>query len=169
MAGVNTKAINELIKKVQQIKSSAIKKTHVNQIGKEVVKEMKDLISKGISPIRGKERFPAYKRAEDKSGYPNNVGKRFPGKKKRPVNLTLSGDMLNALIFRAIGSGENISIEVGYFDEAEALKEKGHREGTNGQPKRPTIPQGNEQFTVGIQTIAEDILVQAMSDYIKKL
>lgn len=136
-------------------------------IGQGVIKEMLEAIKKGISPIEGFGRFPAYKwagranaalkRAKTKSGrraakdlkagkYPYSVQGKYPDKKERPVNLFLSGDFLNALVARSRAFG----VEIGFFDDLSAKKESGHRDGVNGQPRRPIIPQGQEQFTSSI-------------------
>lgn len=95
---------------------------------------------------------------KQKKGYPYNTkefkeGKKFP----RPVNLFLTGAFLQALTF-AFKRTENqkMIVEIGWFGDPEnAIKEKGHREGANGQPKRPTLPRGNERWN---QTIQLDII-----------
>lgn len=116
----------------------------LKRIGEEVVAEIKRTVAKGISPISGK-RFPAYKNPA-----------RYPGdrKPKRPVNLYLTGQMLGALAFRI----KNGAIDI-YLRGAKAnAKEQGHRDGANGQPKRPIIPQGDETLTRGIQARVRAIL-----------
>lgn len=154
-------------------------------IGDELISAMKDQIAKGISPIQGFGRFPAYKwvargnrvsskataikgnsirarstRAQyralaketKRQGYPYTVRKRFPSKRERPVNLYLSGSMMNNLTVRPARQGgltgglRRRVLYYGYFDRLSALKEEGHRVGVNGQPPRPTIPVGNEQL-----------------------
>ncbi len=66
----------------------------------EVLEEMRDMIVKGISPIRGRGRFPAYLHAGKKGKYPANQKNKYPTKRQRPVNLLLSGDFLRALTYR---------------------------------------------------------------------
>lgn len=143
-------------------------------IGDDMVDLMKDFIAKGISPIEGRGRFPAYKgteaearlrstlrkgqskqvkklyrrqKAQAKSikerSYPYNVMRQYPQKRERPVNLWLSGDQMDDLEARSTSTG----LSIGYWKAKSVLKEKGHREGANGQRLRPTIPQGNETFT----------------------
>lgn len=96
-----------------------ITKQVAKHMGLKTVRMAKDMISKGMSPVRGYGRFPAYaaqrasgsvkkargkfksKRARDaatrlikerESGkYPWSVMDRFPDKKVRPVNLFLNG------------------------------------------------------------------------------
>lgn len=107
-------------------------------VGEAVIEGAKTMIARGSSPIRGGSvtgRFPAYKNPES---YP---GKRKP---KTPVNLTLTGKFLNAFRHKVVSAaGESLKgfiPEIGFFSDKEALKEQGHREGANGQPSRPIIP-----------------------------
>lgn len=91
-----------------------------------------------------------------RTGYPYNTKQFKAGLKfARPVNLFLTGDFLRSLTFtvkKALGKGV---IEIGYFESKQAIKEKGHREGANGQPKRPTLPKGDERWN---ETIRLDIM-----------
>lgn len=112
-------------------------------LGDDLIRLMKENISKGISPIEGEGRFPAYKNPDR---YPKNVRKRFPSKRRRPVNLFLSGKFLSKLTKR-VREGMVISIQIGFFDNESKLKERGHRDGAGGQPKRPIIPKKGEFFT----------------------
>jgi len=96
------------------------------------------------------------KRAAAKNpGYPFSVQSKFPQKKPRPVNLTLSGKFLSSLNSTITKVGKRVKISIGFFSEDQAKKEKGHREGANGQRPRPIIPKGNESFS---ETIKADIL-----------
>lgn len=174
-------------------------------IGFSIRSRMLSLISKGISPVGNRGRFPEYKgvtqskklrqslrvinrlksanpaqvqrkkaqlrRSLDKSkkAYPFSVQKDFPSKRPRPVNLFLSGDFLSNLTYLISGIGKKAVIEIGYIDDLSAKKESGHREGVNGQPKRPTIPTGNESFsTIIVQDVAK-IVKAALANYFRKL
>lgn len=126
-------------------------------IARDFLKEMKAFISKGISPIKGKGRFPRYK---NPSNYPNSrsIRKKFPLKRQRPVNLYLSGEFLKDLKIN-IFNGKILRFKVGFFNKDSIIKERGHREGANGQPKRPIIPKNTESFTPAlIQNFEKDIL-----------
>jgi len=119
-----------------------LSKDEAESLGTAVVKRMKELISKGQSPIEGRGKFPAYKRPE-----------RYPGKRKAhsPVNLELSGDFLADLDSRAVRIKGGYVTEVGYQSSKQQVKEQGHRAGANRQPKRPTIPAGRgESFVQSI-------------------
>lgn len=141
-----------------------VKKSDLDGMGQIVVKEMKDLIAKGISPIEGAGRFSAYIKANE-GGYPLTARKKYPGKKPRPVNLRLSGDFLDDGLDYRSNVGK-LTVEVGYFDKENINKETGHRDGVHGQPKRPTIPKGNETFAQSIIRKLES-QVQALMNRLK--
>lgn len=149
--------IKNIQKVIENTNEKAFTQAELKKIGNSVTDNMRDFISKGISPIQGKGRFPAYKNP-----------KSYPGKKKnaRPVNLELSGDFLKSLYSKG-KTGINPQIEIGYPPD-EALKEKGHRDGANGQKKRPTIPDGNEKFAVTIVNDLIDGMAEAVNKYFKK-
>lgn len=139
----------------------SLKQSELKEIGEAVCDEIRTVTAKGISPIKTVGRFAAYKWAAKKSlkrksgskgkslnrefqnKYPFNVRDKYPQKRERPVNLRLSGEFMKALKAKVISG----VLEIGYFDELFAKYESGHREGVNGQPKRPTIPQDSEQFS----------------------
>lgn len=147
-ARIDTKVLANVRQKLEQIKDP-MRAKDAKALGAIVIAGMKDLISKGISPIAGMGRFPAYK--NPRMGYPSTVRKEYPSKRNTPVNLYLSGDFIAALNAQVQTIGSAARTIVGYFDSKEAKKEKGHREGANTQPKRPTIPSGSETFAQRIQ------------------
>lgn len=173
-------------------------------------KKMKDLISKGISPIEGDGRFPEYvgvsrnkrtesqirelrksatSRARDfgskdesvrasrslarrlkgelKSSYPDNVRSKFPNKRRRPVNLFLSGRFLREL--KAIPKRINL-IAVGFFSPYGQKLEQGHREQANGQGYRPIIPDtdAGEDFALSIKALILKAYRDSILAYLKK-
>lgn len=151
-------------------------------IGYTVRQRMLSLIAKGLSPILGAGRFPEYKavsvarslkklnaskRAAKSSprGYPYTaqVKRDFPNKRARPVNLFLSGDFLSNLTYAIGVRAKARLVTVGFFDDPSKKKESGHREGVNGQPKRPIIPAASESFS---EVIKLDIL-KIVKDAIK--
>lgn len=99
-------------------------------------KQILERVSRGQSPIKGRGRFPGYKNPD-----------RYPGnrKAKRPVNLKLTGDFYRALRADVRRYGTETAIQIGFADEKNALKEEGHRKGTNGQLIRPIIPLENKE------------------------
>lgn len=110
----------------------------VVDIGNEFVEKVKEEVARGLSPITRKK-FPKYINPE-----------KYPGRRKAaaPVNLELTGKMLADLKINAIiTSGKDISILLKYASKKSQDKELGHRAGAGGQPKRPTLPEGQENFS----------------------
>jgi hypothetical protein len=133
----------ELKKALEDIKKPIDRDT-AQKIGDDITADMKRLIASGQSPIKGNGRFPAYK---DPKKYP---GKR---KSKTPVNLELTGEFLDDLTSKAISDPAGYATRVTYDGQKSQDKERGHREGANGQPKRPTLPAASgEDFAVSIKT-----------------
>jgi len=107
---------------LKQLSSKKVKE----EVGELVVMQMKEFIAAGVSPVRGYGRFEAYK---DPDNYPGKL------KSKRPVNLTLSGDMLKALTYRT-NSKDKYGVRIGWFPglfggRKEADKAATHNEGTS--------------------------------------
>jgi hypothetical protein len=153
------RAAAEAIQKKLADLPNALTKEDARQMGEDTVDEMKKSIAVGTSPIQGNGKFPAYKNPKK---YPGGVKKRFPGKRERPVNLYLSGEFLDALISKVVKTRFGYGASVGYEGSKQNKKEQGHREGANGQPERPTIPQGGELFTTRIQKILRDAMLEAI-------
>lgn len=148
---INAKLLAKLAPRLSELTNRAIDARTASVIGRTTISQMKDLISKGISPIRGKRRFPAYKPSYRKTR------RRF-GKRLRPVDLNLTGEFLKSLKFTTRG-GTTI---INYQGRKQRDKERGHREGANNQRKRPTLPQGRESF-------AEKIVQSQINIYAKRL
>lgn len=145
---IDTQALKDIARKIEGLKAP-ITREDAENVGKGVVAEMKNLISKGISTIEGSGRFPAYKNP-----------KRYPAKRKpkTPVNLHLSGDFQDALSYSTQQVKSGYATKIFYRGAKENIKEQGHRDGANTQPKRPTIPtESGETFAVRIQRVFADI------------
>lgn len=171
MSGIDFSKFQSDVLRVMKSKSqkalASINNKEKEVIGFAAIDEIKRLVSKGISPIAGNGRFEAYKgvssaaalvksvtskvgrrsaKQSKKSKYPYSVQNKFPEKRERPVNLFLSGDFLNSLEVKGTATGLLILIK----DKLSIDKERGHREGSNGQPRRPIIPIGSEEFSPSI-------------------
>lgn len=178
---ITGKDLKELSRDLERIGRDALTPAIAAKIGRDVIKEMQEMIAVGLSPIRGKGRFAAYKATSGVSGkgknrlkgiqnkYPLNQRKNFPTKGLRPVNLKLSGDFLRALKSRVLRSVKGPNIEIGFFDSKEAVKEQGHREGANGQPKRPIIPEEGEEFAVRVVRQIEEVVNEAIQKYVDRI
>lgn len=122
--------------------AAKIDRSTAAKIGSEIVSQIKDFTASGVSPIRGKGKFPRYK---DPAKYP---GKRKP---RTPVNLRLTGAFMKGLKHEVISDGKNGYAARVFYQAEQEKKEQGHRDGAKGQPKRPTIPRGNESFAEKIK------------------
>lgn len=173
--------IKDLVEKFGKFSlKQGVTKEDAETIGAFAVAEIKDLIAKGISPIEGMGKFPAYKwqtkanRKLGKDKYPfTRIGRKY-GKTATPVNLKLTGNMLDALTAWAEQKSKYWLIAIGFDGKSEQsreadLKEQGHRKGVNGQPKRPIIPKRGETWAVNVQKVILEGLKYALSKNFKKL
>ena len=157
---IDTRALKKLNDDLANLPKKALDSNTANRVGRLVIAEMKREIESGVSTIKGKGRFPAYK----------NVGK-YPGNRKprSPVILRLTGNFLVDLKHRVIQAAQGFGFSVGYRTKSEQQKELGHREGANGQRKRPTIPQGSEEFSTEIERVIVDEYTQRINKVLKDL
>jgi hypothetical protein len=158
MSDFNLQIKNALSKKLKdKVNVKKIKNKDLKDAGKDGVSIIKKLVSKGISPIKGEQRYPGYKKPDS-----------YPGdrKKRRPVNLKLSGKFLKQLVFKT-RTGRNASIRIGFFRDYGKTLEQGHREGANTQPKRPIIPTGDQEFKPQIINAIKKRIVLALKKSFK--
>lgn len=163
---INKNAIDRLRKKLIRLKAPMDQATAYS-LAIQVVTEMKAMIAKGITPIRGEPRFPAYKNPDK---YPGKRLRKLFRKRNRPVNLFLSGDFIRSLIhLKNKVTRQGVYPVIGYSDDLSKRKESGHREGVHGQPKRPTIPdlKNGEEFAQRIQRIISLVFRERIRELIK--
>lgn len=126
---------------------------------------IRDFIEKGISPVKqrtakikntgGKNRFVKYS-----TGYADAFGKgELSNKKKRPINLKVTGKLLNSLKTRLSKNGLTI-----FFSDEKA---KYHNDQGAGRSKviRRILPRDGEQWAVEI----EKQITKSLSKAIKKV
>lgn len=158
---LNTNIAN--LKKLQEIKFS---KALAEDVGNAIIDEMKDLISKGISPIKGGGRYESYKQSyADKIKSKKGV---YANKGLKPVNLNLTGQFLGSLTHKVKALKNKLEISIGYNNKLARDKEDGHRYGSNSQKIRPTLPLGSEGFAVVIQKKVIDIVNKYIIEQLKK-
>lgn len=148
--------------RLEKIAEPDFTKALAKELGEIIVSAMKELISKGISPIKGGGRYKGYK-----GGYKEKISAgKYAGKGLKPVNLYLKGDQMNSLKANKTSvDKDKIKLEIGYGTNQKSwLKEKGHREGYNGQEKRPSIPEGNEEFS----SVIRQKVRQRVADFLLK-
>ena len=108
-------------------------------------------LSESASRARGR----AKELSKKSSLYPNSVKKKFPRKRKRPVNLELSSKMLKFINWKRKTGG----IKFGLISAPSEIKDifESHNDGTNEKrnvPRRAVIPSRNgEMFAVSIQQL----------------
>lgn len=136
-----------------------------DRLGGETVDAIKERVTNGLSPVRGVARYPGYAqtRTRKPNSYPASVKDRFPAKKTRPVNLTLSGEFLRRLTFRPERNG----VSIGWFNvdaRTKALIET-HQEGLNPNvPRRQVLPTGSgEEFVRSINRLIKNIVLRRIS------
>lgn len=120
------------------------------------VESILDAVAEGRSPVSG-ERFPALSKAYKKKKLEDGA----PG----IPNLDLKGDLLESLSYKITEEG----FKLGFFGE-QAPKADGHlkfsgKEGT--APKRRAIPAEGQKFKADIQSEAEAMIAEALSDSIE--
>lgn len=159
-----------------------IDKRAAREIGSKVVKAMKkQFIAKGISPVAGIARFPAYaaqRKASPPLRYPDSVQGDFPGKRRRPINLFLSGDFLKKLNWwhdkNVIGIG--MSQSQGKFSMPDKLivdMFETHNDGTqdgkkNQVPQRKFLPnKKGDEFKPKLQAMINDGIEKFVNKIIK--
>ena len=140
------------------------------ELGDKTIREMKRMIRKGNSPVKGERRFKGYaaQRREAKSDYPRGNKFKKLGKRVRPVNLKLTGDMLSDLKWKSSRLGK---MKIGVLgDRFSELKARVHNEGERRDiPQRKFIPfEKGDQFAQTIQKKIKDIHEKRLNAIIKK-
>lgn len=128
------------------------------QLGETIISESRRFIAVGTSPVLGERRYPAYKNED-----------RYPGDRKprRPVNLELTGEMLDSLQYQTRENG----IRYGILSASDEVKTraKANNEGTQHVPARPFIPdKPGQQFNLSIMTKIKDIVSKRLAAIIKQ-
>lgn len=155
---VNTRVLERQLRKAQQ--QAANKLLGANGI---LATEIKSSISKGISPVKDIGRFKKYSRSYQeaiKKGRYAQFGKRI-----RPVNLKLTGDLLKSFYAKAVG-GEFGRYRIGFTDE------KVEYHNTKGAGKSKTIrrllPKTGETFTRSIVNRVRESVLTVLKNNIRR-
>lgn len=88
------------------------------------------------------------------------------GKKVRPINLYLTGEMLDAFDFKITGD----TIEVGMVGGSSFAKDKAgwHNEGTENMPQRKLVPGKGEEWATTIMRAIRDVYGKRLVDLIRQ-
>lgn len=131
---------------------NAIKDDYVTVLSVSLKKKIIDLISKGISPVKGKGRFVRYSER-----YRDAIKKgRHGGKRQRPVNLKLSGALHKSIKGRKTQKGLTI-----WFSDKKA---EWHNKGMGSLPVRRLLPEGDEGLSRVIQKHVQDTLTSIVKN-----
>lgn len=133
-----------------------------NAIGGTVVDKAKEMISSGQSPVRGIGRYIRYA-----DSYRGMIKRKHPqGKNITPVNLNLTGKMLDEYTFERVSDKV---VRVGFVKETKSHEiARYHTEGNEKMPSRPLVPSKNEEWAVSIMQAIKDIYGKRLADLIKK-
>ncbi len=99
--------------------------------------------------------------------YPYSVMKKYPNKSVTPVNLTLSGAMLDGMEVRP----ENGGVTLGWTKGKHADMAHGHHHGVQkiGLPVRKILPnRSGEEFIISVTRIIRGLYVEALDKILKK-
>lgn len=89
------------------------------------------------------------------------------GKKVRPVNLNLTGEMLDGYTFQL---KDPTTIKIGVLDASAERKEIAgyHQEGTPKMPRRPLVPGDGEEWAVSIMREIRDRYGKRLQEIIRR-
>ena len=158
---------------------NTIDSSTANKIGRTVKDGILKACAAGLSPVKGFGRFVGYKaqaRSNSKAksgsspnkGYPYSVMGKYPDKTVRPVNLRLTGDMLDSLTWEH-KSPDTVTVLMPEGTLA-YLKAETHNEGTQSHiPVRKFLPTGDdEEFIVSIQREVFEVMRQRIESILKR-
>lgn len=155
MAKVKTKVKFDI---TSALDSFMDKKT-AQALGETVDTAVQDLLSKGLSPVRGERRLEKYKN-EDR--YPGNL------KPKRPVNLYLSGEMRSWLKHK---QKDRLTVTYGFLEGTPRdvlARADRHQHGSPSTAARPMIPETGQEWAVSIVRAIKEVVSTRLQAIIKK-
>jgi len=157
----DTKGFSREIKKMVDKNTEKVVKFYQNDIAQHLKKRVVEFIEGGISPVKGKGRFLDYA-----DSYKDLIRKgklKGAGKKLRPVNLKLSGKMLNSLKIRKTKDGFTLFFAdpKAVYHDTDGIK---RNDIPTGKVYRRLLPRDGEQLS---DVITEEINVK-MQKFINK-
>ena len=124
-------------------------------------KEITESIERGVSPVKGQGRFVQYSESykdEIRAGRFRDLGKRI-----RPVNLKLTGELLKSLIVKVTNKGIKIS-----FDNKLANIHNKEGAGKSKTVRRLLPTEDGEEFNRSITIRAREALNRIASNIFKR-
>lgn len=156
MAGFK-KAFTNIGKDLSSRVQRGIKQAYWKEIGKSgLVDIILGFIRKGTSVVQGEGRFQKYSDSYIKAIKDN----RYPGKKRSPVNLTQSGDMLDSLKFQKSDGILKFTSKLAKY----------HNDGEGNLPERRLLPnRDGERFNPRVRKVLRDSLSAAVKKQARSL
>lgn len=142
----------------------------VNKVKKQFIsdasKELKEIIIdenilKGNSPVKGEGRYQKYSKSYETAIRAGRYSEY--GKKTRPVNLKLSGEMLDSFFIKPIPDG----IRIGFSDK-KAVYHNIQGAGKS-KTKRQLLPNDEQEFKPSIIKRIREILLEAVNKVLANL
>lgn len=186
---VDISGLTRLLDKVSRETAREISKSNAGDV---LEKEVVGTIKKGNSPVQGFRRFPKYSESyrdqiRGKAAFFTKNGKVIPlkkqgrrktptnslidklnedlkGKKRSPVNLTVTGEMLKSFFVRAKLKARSVIFTVGFADEVAEF----HNEGKGNLPVRRMIPTGSGETFKRVITRRVNKIFQRIVDRVAK-
>jgi hypothetical protein len=151
------KAFTNIGKDLSKRVERGLKQSYWSELYKSgLVDTIVGFIRKGVSVVQGEGRFKEYS-----DGYIKAIkDKRYPGKKRSPVNLTQSGDMLNSLKFQKSDGILKFTSPLAQY----------HNDGEGNLPERRLLPnRDGERFNPRVRKILRDSLAAAVKKQARSL
>lgn len=157
---------------IDQLRKLTKDKAKAEVAGASVLAHVKGHIKRGVSPVKGEGKFKQYAKIRT---HPKKYPDGITGKNTQPVNLKLSGKMLDHLTHWINRKDLKMSFTVGINKNApEKIKKmaEAHNDGTlvnKNVPQRKFIPnKKGDKFTVSIDRKIKELLFGYVEDTIKK-
>lgn len=142
--------IDSYLKKGDKKLSTSEKNEIKELVGEHLINNILEKVADSHSPVTGRK----FKQLNEEYAEREKNG-------DRDANLDLFGDMLNSLEYKVKRNG----IEIGIYDEDQAIKSYAHNTGFKGHPvladkglKRQFIPNKGENFTKSVLSGVRDVI-----------
>jgi len=155
---VTVKVSDGFINRLKEIDKNALDERVSAEANNTVLKKILALIGSGRSPVEGYGRFEDYKNPD-----------KYPGTRKsaRPVNLRLTGDMLDELEFRSVSG----NLVYGIHSDADndiKIRANVHNNGERDDiPQRKFVPSADEGFTSSVALELRNLIKRQILNRIK--
>ncbi|MCA9485962.1 MAG: hypothetical protein KC506_03910 [Nanoarchaeota archaeon] len=134
-----------------------LQKKIAGAVGNELRKEVLSSIKRGVSPVKGQGRFQKYSES-----YTGIIKRGIKNKRVSPVNLTLSGELLDSIYVKL----NNNKITIGFSDEKFEYHNK--PESGSNMPARRLLPtEPGEEFSKSITLRIRNLVLERVKQIFK--